>query len=528
METLLPLKLPPGLYKNGTVYEASQRWYAANLIRWHDGTIRPIGGWVLALDSTGQQIQATGKPRGSIGWRKNDTSGWLGLGTTGTPSKLYAFSLGTLTDITPAGMTNGLADGYQQSGGLGYGLGGYGITPYGGAGNSGTISVDADTWSLDNFGEILLACLTADGKIYESTPTAQATQVTNSPTGCRAVCVTPERFVFALGASSDPRNVAWCAQSNRTLWAPAASNSAGSFPLQTVGRLMTGKRTDRETLLWTDADLWSAVYVGGNLVYSFVRRGNNCGLIGPHAVAIAEGAAYWMSEGQFFVYDGAVRSLPCEVTDYVFGDLNRVQKAKIVAWANTPFHEIWWHYPSASQAGSENDRVVVWNYQTGHWMTHQIARASASGDVFANPQLWDTTGRLYAHEIGQDRGGIGASLESGPLELGNGDRVYRLQQLIPDERTLGQVQVIVMSAFYPMATETVAAPCILAPVTDCRATGRQFRFKFSEPIAGSSLRADTTLISADATSPTVDGGPGIGTDFRIGNFRAAVIAGGRR
>lgn len=530
METLYPLKLPPGIARNGTPYSNKNRWVNGNLIRWHEGKIRPIGGWQLALDSNGQQLQATGKPRSTLAWRKNDSSAWLGLGTTGIPSKLYALNASTLTDITPAGLVNGAPDGVQVGGGLGYGLGGYGTTPYGG-GNTATTIIDADSWSLDNFGEILLACLTADGKIYESTPTTQATQVTNSPTGCRAVCVTPERFILALGATSDPRNVAWCAQSARTVWTPTASNSAGSFPLQTVGRLMAGKRTDRETLLWTDADLWAAVFIGGNSVYSFQRRGDNCGLLGPNAVTIAEGTAYWMSDAQFFFYNGAVRVLPCEVADYVFSDLNRVQKAKIAAVPNVPFGEVTWYYPSASQSGIENDRYVTVNYRAGFWMTGSLARGCGVGaTVHANPQLWGTDGLLWAHEIGSSRSGSQAFLESGPLELDSGDRVLRIQSLIPDERVLGQVQAKFYRTFYPMEGEVLTAAYPLSAHTEIRESGRQFRLRLEQPV-GSGVTMDSTKKRIDSTAPTMDsttGGGSVDTDFRIGDFRLGYVVGGFR
>ena len=190
MEKLVRIDLPPGVSANGTAYQNRNRWYRSHLVRWAEGALRPVGGWVVQTDAFGAQIQTTGKPRASLAWRKNDSSAWIAVGTA---AKLYEFSGSglTLTDVTPAGLVGGNQDGSQSGGGLGYGLGGYGITPYGGLGAS--VTIDADTWSLDNFGEILLACLTSDGKIYESTPTAQATQVTNSPTGCRAVCVTPER-----------------------------------------------------------------------------------------------------------------------------------------------------------------------------------------------------------------------------------------------------------------------------------------------------------------------------------------------
>lgn len=524
METMIALDLPPGLAKNGTPYQNRNRWINGQLIRFYEGTIRPVGGWTVAKTTTDIDVQASGFPRCAYAWRKNDSTSWIGLGTL--PGKLYAFSGGILTDITPGGLVVGTTDGSVSSGVGMYGAGLYGGGIYGGGLSAGSI-LDADTWSLDNFGEILLATLTSDAKIYESTPTAVATQVTNSPT-CRAVVVTPERFVFALGASGDPRNIAWCSQSNRTLWAPAPSNSAGSFPLQTAGRLVAGRRTDRETLMWTDEDLWSAVFIGGNAVYSFTRRGSSCGLIGPNAVTVGpDGTAFWMGAGQFFQYAGAVSPMPCDVADYVFGDLNLTQRAKIVAVPIAQFGEVWWFYPSSTAL--ENDRYVNVNSRTGAWTTGLIGRGAGTGVSagFANPMLWNTDGKLYTHETGFNHAGSAAFVESGPLELGDGDRVLRIQSLLPDERILGQVQASLYSSFEPMQTESLAGPYTLQARTDIRTTGRQFRLRLAEPIAGSGLTADTMLISADTTL-TADGGPGVGTDFRVGRFRAGVIAGGLR
>src|SRR5256885_15399957 len=221
METLVAVTLPPGFYANGTVYQAKSRWFRGHLIRWVDGALRPVGGWTTALTVAGAAFQATGVPLCALAWRKNDSTAWIAVGTH---TKLEAYSNGVLTDITPAGIVAGQVDGSASAGFGAYGAGNYGAGVYGGAGAAGTIS-DADTWSLDNFGEVLLACLTSDGKIYNSTPTTQATQVTNSPTGCRAVVVTPERFVFALGAGSDPRLVQWASQQTLTTWTPTDRKS---------------------------------------------------------------------------------------------------------------------------------------------------------------------------------------------------------------------------------------------------------------------------------------------------------------
>src|SRR5439155_12405247 len=155
MEQLIALDLQPGLSSNGTKYQNRNRWVDASLVRFHEGAIRPVGGWVINRDTNGADLHVVGTPRGSLGWRDNSSTGWIAVGTTGAPSKLYALNLGVLTDITPGGLVNGLSDGSLQSGGP-YRAVPYGVGPYG---SSGTASfyTPADTWSLDNFGQILIA-----------------------------------------------------------------------------------------------------------------------------------------------------------------------------------------------------------------------------------------------------------------------------------------------------------------------------------------------------------------------------------
>ncbi len=519
-DTFLPLTIPPGVVRLGTVYASKGRWYDSSLVRFVNGIVRPIGGWSLVRTSAGGDIQATGKPRGSHTWRKTDSTTWA---ATGTQTKLYAYSNGILTDITPAGLVAGRTDGQLLTGTGGWGSG-WGTSPWGGSAAAGTIQ-EADSWQLDNFGEILIACLTSDGKIYESTPTTQATPVTNSPTGCRAVVVTPERFIFALGAASDPRNVAWCSQGNRTVWTPAVGNSAGSFPLQTSGRLMAGRAGKGETLLWTDSDLWAAQFIGGPLVYSFQQRGDGCGLMGPNAVALVEGTAFWMGRGQFWQYNGSVRPIRCDVLDYVLATLDPNQKAKVHTVTSAQFGEVTWYYPSATQSGHENDRYVTYNYRDGFWTIGQLARAAGNdADVFAQPLLWSTDGHLYSHETGQDRGGAESYIESGPLELGNGDRTMLVNTLLPDEKVIGQVVATFYGSFTSDGAEFASQAYTLSSRTDVRVSARYLRVRFAEPATVGAIYDGTYLHDGTITY----GGTGPGADYRVGPARLGVVEGGRR
>ena len=101
---LMPLKIPAGVYRNGTEYQSMGRWFNANLVRWFEGTLRPVGGW--RKRSSGQM---TGKCRGIINWRDDDADRWIAAGTN---TKLYIQDQGgTLKDITPTIFTPGAADG---------------------------------------------------------------------------------------------------------------------------------------------------------------------------------------------------------------------------------------------------------------------------------------------------------------------------------------------------------------------------------------------------------------------------------
>lgn len=478
-EKLIPISPPPGLYRNGTRYQAKGRWYTANLVRFLSNTIRPIGGWRRMKDSSDVDISAlTGAPRGMISWRANTGVVRFGIGTH---SKAYVLIDGAVTDITPAsGFIAGSQDG-GYSGGTGvYGAGNYGGGVFGGGSLSQTL-VDADTWQLDSFGDYLVGCLTSDGKIlvWDGNTANDFAAPAAAPTSCRGVVVTPERFLVALGAGGDPRLVQWASQESTTDWVASASNSAGDFPLSTNGRLMAGRKTRRQTLLWTDVDLHTMTFVSTSVGYSFDQAGDNCGLLAPNAVSMAGTRAFWMSKTNFFVFDGYVKPIPCDVRDYVFSDINMVQRAKIWSMTISEFDEIWWFYPSPS--AMEPDRYVVYNYAEGHWTTGTLARATGVDRGASTTQVMLTSdGLIYEHEVGEDRNSEVPYIESGPIELDEGDNFIRIQRIVSDENTIGDVEAKLYLANYPTDTEREVGPYTLGTPTDTRETARQVRLRLQQ------------------------------------------------
>jgi hypothetical protein len=186
----------------------------------------------------------------------------------------------------------------------------------------------------------------------------------------------------------------------------------------------------------------------------------------------------WMSRSGFWVYDGYVKPLPSDVGDYVFDNINYTQSSKIYAVHNSKYGEITWFYPSVSS--NENDSYVTYNYREGHWAIGLMARtAGTDRGVFSNPILISTDGYVYEHEVGFDYGGASVYAETGPIEVGNGDAVMSVRQVIPDEQTLGEVVVSFKTRMYPTSDESSFGPYTASQPTDVRFSARQIKVRYT-------------------------------------------------
>ena len=467
---LIALDLPAGIYRNGTDLQSQGRWRDSNLVRWHDNTMQPIQGWRTRSDTA-----TAYKARSLHTWVDNSADRWIAAGTY---EKLYVYNQsGTQYDITPAAFTSGQEDANNP---VGYGNSLYGQEQYGTPRQESDIPDPATTWSMDAWGEYLVACSDADGKIYEwqlATGTPAAV-VTNAPTSNRGIMVTDERFLMALGAGGNPRKVQWCDRENNTIWTAAATNEAGDIELQTNGRIQCGVRVQNQALILTDNDAHTATYAGPPYVYGFERVGTSCGIVSKQAVAVVDMGAVWMGSRSFYAYTGGtVQEVNSDVADYVFSDINQSQISKVVAVSNAKFSEIRWFYPSGTS--TENDRYVAFNYQDNTWSIGTLARTAAvDAGVFAYPIYANASDKkIYEHEVGNNYDGATPYAESGPISMGLGDNVVSITDMIPDERTQGDVQAKFKTRFYPNDTEREYGPYSMSNPTSIRFTGRQFRMR---------------------------------------------------
>lgn len=473
----IELSLPPGVVRVGTELQTSGHWYDTDLVRWVDGVLQPIGGWRGVTGGAGPSaLVVTGAARGSHGWRDNSAAPLMAIGTH---SNLYIYNGAALFDITPASLAAGRADTTSY---LGYGVGPYGRGTYGHARSVSGGTDRATTWALANFGQILLAVNSDDGRLLEwlnDTGVDAAAVVASAgtvPTSNASMLITDERFCVLLGAGGDPRKVAWSDSEDYTNWDIVATTQAGEFILDTVGSLRAVAKARKQTILLTDTDCHVMEYVGPPIVYGFRRVGEGCGVISPKAAAVGGDTVFWMSDGAFWMYGGNVRPLTCTVGDFLFSDINRAQAEKIHAVVLAEFTEIQWHYPSVASA--EVDSYVSYNWSEGVWAVGHLDRTTGiPKGVFPNPVYVGADGALYEHESGINYDDSVPFARSGPVELADGSRTYTLNHMVPDEKTAGDVDVTFFARIYPNGTETERGPYSPANPTSIRVSGRQISVK---------------------------------------------------
>lgn len=387
--------------------------------------------------------------------------------------------------------------------GLGWGVGPWGLGTWGTPRASSTIYIEPRVWSLDHFGKLLLASYNG-GSIYQFDPTAiqpwgRATLVDPSaPTNCRAMFVTPERFVMAL---LDGMQVAWASQGSLTAWTPATGNTANVRTLTEGTKLVAGRvLADFVSLVWTDAALYRFQYNGSAYVYGSSMVAKDCGLISPNAGLTVGGVAYWQGQDNFWTYNGAVAPMANveDIRKYVFDALKTDYGYQCCAVYNPKYNEVWFFY---TIDGETNPTLgVVYSIAEQCWAPLYWGRCGGThftqGDT--RPYMGDAeTLLIYQHENGLDADGaiLPYSMTLAPYALTKGGKYsMTVEYIVPDFFQQTNNLTITMTAWdrlndsspIEMETETVVA--IDSGTIDARITGRYVGLVMSASSLGSYVR----------------------------------------
>lgn len=405
----------------------------------------------------------------------------------------------------------------DQVGGLGWGAGYWGQSTWGSPRTTTIVTQLPRTWSHDTWGEDLIINPRSGGiYVWDASLglNTRAAKITNAPAQSLFMMVSPiDRTLIAFGCTplgggaNDPLLIRWSSQEDYTAWTPATTNTAGDKRLDGGNEIMSALRVGKEILIFTDRGVWGMYFIGGADVFGFQQLSDSHGLIGPNARVEYGGAAYWMGRDDFFMYDGAVRRMQCEVHNYVFDDINRTQGFKFHASRNERYGEITWFY--CSRTSLEIDRYVTANVEEGTWYFGELQRTAwlPQSQVLEAPVATGLDGHLYAHETGifGDGQPLNEHLETWDMEADRGGNALMIiDKLIPDFLTInGSVSVQLFAKKYPHGEQVSRGPWSVNSTTTFlkpRIRGRQIALK-------------------------ITGGSGF---WRMGQWRAAVKPHGSR
>ena len=425
----------------------------------------------------------------------------------------------TLRYLTNNGPDDGLT-------GYGFGAGLWGASSWGTARSGSGVVLSPRVWSIDAFGEDLVASVGGgedtiyyfDVSAFVAAPssfrgTTLAYYVTNTlsgdasqiPTKVGQVLVsTPDRHLIVFGANPqgsstyDRMTIRFSDQESLSTWNAQITNTAGEQRLGTGTNIEAVEKGRGQIFVWTDVDVYSMQFIGPPFTFSFSVLGEISGTISKNAATTIEGASFWMGVDNFYMYDGAVRTLPCPVLQHVFDDFNQVQREKVFAGQNIKFNEIWWFYPS--EGSTDIDKYVIYNYIDNNWSIGTLDRTAwVDSNIFANPLTVDNTGLQYNQESGTDAAGsaITAFVETGFFNGdANGDNVYFMNRVIPDVTYSAgtSLKFTLKTKIYPQDSEITKGPFTVSNTAnklDLRARGRSFQARYESDATGVSWRLGT-------------------------------------
>ena len=432
-------------------------------------------------------------------------------GATLTANSSDSGNGGSATDA--AYQLNSGLDFFVQS--TGWGVGTWGAGGWGSS-TSLTASNQLRLWTHDNFGENLIINPRGGGIfrwVEDNGTNTRALELSGVsganlvPTvGLQVITSETDRHLIVLGAdpisgssrtgSVDPMLVAFSDQENELQFEPLATNTAGSLRLSSGSSIVGGLKARQEILIWTDTSVYSMNFIGPPLTFAINLINEGAGLIGPKAATNTPRGVFFMSKKGFYYYNGSIQKLPCSVQDFVFSDLDESQAFKCFAGLNEEFSEVWFFYPSIADNEREISRYVIYNYEENSWSVGTLERYSwlASG-VLDKPVAGGEASSvkfIYQHETGfndDDSAMDGVFVESGDLDVGDGENFVFLKKILPDILFVndvgtspnGAVNIVVKRRDFnnqTLSTDSTSQITSTSTFSNVRSRSRQFVLRF--------------------------------------------------
>jgi hypothetical protein len=231
-----------------------------------------------------------------------------------------------------------------------------------------------------------------------------------------------------------------------------------------------------------------------------------------------------MGVDKFYVYDGRVQTLRCDLRRHIFSNINLTQNQQVFAGTNEGFNEVWWFYCSSDSLTV--DSYVVYNYVEDVWYYGTMGRTAwLDSGLRDYPVAATYSYNLVNHEYGIDDNTTGtptaieAYIESAEFDIEDGEHFGFVWRMVPDLTFQGS---------------TAETPQVTMTMYGMNGSGSGFNTEAAKAVSQTStatIEQFTNIIYTRIRGRQMImkiGSSGLGTTWQLGAPRIDIKQDGRR
>jgi len=210
-----------------------------------------------------------------------------------------------------------------------------------------------------------------------------------------------KQYLIAIGLDTAENDVAWSDTGNPEVWAPTATNDAGSLKvIDTEAELRAARLLNNSVVLYGHNSMHALNFLRSREVFGVQRLLTGIGAFSKFAVTSLRGQHYgfgprgiWRTDGVSYdyIHTPAVRQT-------LLSSVNEDQASKVLAYHDARAEAIVFFYPSGSS--KINNAGYAYNYRDRSWSPIVLDRSTATNNgIFPFPLTGSAAGLIFDQSL---------------------------------------------------------------------------------------------------------------------------------
>lgn len=184
-----------------------------------------------------------------------------------------------------------------------------------------------------------------------------------------------QNFVITAHIYGYTNRVRWCAQGNAEDWTPSTTTQAGHIDLSDTPGDITGlAKLGEYIVVFKESAIYLGEYIGPPVIWSFRRIGSFFGTLANDAVVETEKGVYYISNDDFFMFDGNYpQRIGAGVRKWFLERLDRTYAAFMFGGYDGLRKLIFWFFPTNDDSTGACVDCLIYDVQSNRWGRKQIS-----------------------------------------------------------------------------------------------------------------------------------------------------------